>query len=325
MSICKQHPLCQHTTRFSITSKLQEIICLLAQDYVFEQAEEVLGELLGLSLSAKQIQRVSEHYGEKLDVQSTAPAHDQAPVLSVSKPDEVVYAMLDGSMIFTREKGWREVKVGRLFRAHSRVAVQKGRNQVLDSLYVCHVGGHKKFLQKWEAYTEPYCRKVFVCDGAKWIWNWVEDAYPEAVQILDFYHAVEKLGVYAGFQFSGEAERKVWLEEKKQDLLDGGVEELLQELKATKPLNKQARKAREDVVRYYERNQHRMQYHRYREQGLLIGSGAIEAAHRHVVQQRLKLSGQRWSQNGAQQIVNLRACRKSKQWNNVIQLIKSAA
>lgn len=84
-------------------------------------------------------------------------------------------------------------------------------------------------------------------------------------------------------------------------------------------------KARADVVRYYENNQSRMHYKHYLQQGYLIGSGAIESAHRNVVQQRLKLSGQRWSIKGAQQIVNLRACKKSNQSNFVTQLIKSAA
>ncbi len=68
-----------------------------------------------------------------------------------------------------------------------------------------------------------------------------------------------------------------------------------------------------------------MQYKTYLAASLLIGSGAMEAARGNVVQQRLKLSGQRWSMSGAQQIVNLRAYDKSKQWNKVIELVKCAA
>lgn len=109
MSIPKQHPLCQHTHCFGISARLQEIVCLLAQDFVFMQAEEVLRELLGLALSAKQIQRLSEHYGRQLEEQSRAITEDKepAPVLSLKNPQsEVVYAMLDGSMLLFREKGW---------------------------------------------------------------------------------------------------------------------------------------------------------------------------------------------------------------------------
>ena len=56
-----------------------------------------------------------------------------------------------------------------------------------------------------------------------------------------------------------------------------------------------------------------MYYQSFQEKGYFIGSGAIEAAHRHVLQQRLKLSGQRWTKDGFQSVANLRACYKSKQ------------
>lgn len=60
----KPHVLCQHTEAFGITAKLQEVVCLLGQGHVFEEGEEMLEALLGLDISGKQIQRVSEHYGQ---------------------------------------------------------------------------------------------------------------------------------------------------------------------------------------------------------------------------------------------------------------------
>ena len=164
-----------------------------------------------------------------------------------------------------------------------------------------------------------------MADGAKWIWNWAEDYHGEAVQILDFYHAVEKLGAYAALQYSGLQKRKQWMDEQKEALLNNEVQNVTQHLKESNANNKEAQKALLAAVRYDENNGSRMQYKTYLEEGYMIGSGAIESAHRNVVQQRLKLSGQRWSIKGAQQIVNLRACKKSNQWNNVIQLIKTAA
>lgn len=319
--------LCEHTRHFGVSAKLQEVLCLLAQGQVFEEAEEVLHQLLGVEISAKQIQRLSEHYGEGLEAQLQAQAEgkEATPVLPLKQEGETVYVMLDGSMILTRKAGWKEMKVGRLFKASSRVQVQKDRGEVRHSLYVCHLGGHKKFLQKLEAYAEPYHHKVFLADGAKWIWNWVEDAYPGAVQILDFYHALEKLGQYAALQYKEEKQRGPWMEAQKQALLAGGVGQLIAALKATEAVDAQARNAKAAVVRYYESNQSRMQYHTYLEQGYVIGSGAVEAAHRNVVQQRLKRSGQQWSREGAQQIVNLRACKQSNQWNSVVDLINAAA
>ena len=68
-----------------------------------------------------------------------------------------------------------------------------------------------------------------------------------------------------------------------------------------------------------------MQYKTFKENNFLIGSGPIEAAHRNVIQQRMKLSGQRWTMKGAQQMANLRVVHKSKQWDKLTDLIKLAA
>ena len=166
---------------------------------------------------------------------------------------------------------------------------------------------------------------VCIADGAKWQWNWVEDNYPDIVQILDFFHAIEKLGFYASLQFNDKEKRKKWMEIKKQQLLNNKVKTIINQLQKAKAISKEANKACTDVIRYFGNNIMRMQYKTYLEKGYLIGSGAIESAHRNVVQQRLKLSGQRWSMNGAQQIVNLRAYKKSNRWSDVVNIIKNVA
>ena len=323
----KSHILCQNTKSYGISSRLQEILCLLGQGYVFEEGEEILRQILGIEVSAKQIQRISEHYGQGLEErqQQYEEGKKQVPVLKLKKPEEPVYIMFDGSMVFTREEGWKEMKVGRLFSQSSCTTIQKDRNKIMQSLYVCHLGGHKEFLNKWESYTEPYQTKVCIADGAIWNWNWVDDCYPQAVQILDFFHAAEKIGSYAAIQYPDIAERYKWMNLQKERLRNNEVAAVIEQLKSSTSRNKEAEKARTDAIGYYENNQSRMQYKTYLQKGYLIGSGPIEAAHRNVVQQRLKLSGQRWSLKGAQQIANLRACKKSNQWSTIISLIKSAA
>jgi hypothetical protein len=64
-----------------------------------------------------------------------------------------------------------------------------------------------------------------------------------------------------------------------------------------------------------------MYYQTYRSRGLLIGSGPIEAAHRLVLQKRMKLSGQKWTKKGAQAVANLRVVHLNQQWDRVINLI----
>ncbi len=82
-----------------------------------------------------------------------------------------------------------------------------------------------------------------------------------------------------------------------------------------------ARQRQRSLLTYYESNLSRMCYQTYQQEGLLIGSGPMEAAHRHVIQQRMKLSGQRWTVAGAQQMTTLRALNKSGRWNVVKDLI----
>jgi hypothetical protein len=144
-------------------------------------------------------------------------------------------------------------------------------------------------------------------------------------QILDFFHALEKLGEFASKQFVDQEIKQKWMSDQKERLLDNGVDEVIEILAQLKGRNKEAEKLRIDVIRYYQNNKVRMQYKTYLSAGYLIGSGPIESAHRSVVQQRLKLSRQRWSEKGAQQIVNLRAYQKSNRWPQLVNLIKFAA
>lgn len=284
----------------------------------------MLGSLLGLEISGKQIQRVSEHYGQ--EIEDLEQQDNEKQVLVLKEPQEAVYVMFDGGMVLTRENKWMEMKVGRAFTQSSCVSLQPDRNEIMHSDYVCHLGGSKEFLQKWERHIEPYSNKIFIADGAKWIWNYIEDAYPQSVQILDFFHAVEKLGLYANARYPMDEEyRKEWLHVQKQRLLTGGIADIIKELEQVTTYSQEGLQALKEVLGYYKNNESRMQYQSYLQAGYLIGSGAMEAAHRNVVQQRLKLSGQRWSVDGAQRIVNLRAYKKSKQWHKITTLIKTAA
>ena len=316
------------TEKFGISSKLQEIICLLAQDCVFEEAEEFLHSLLGIDICGRQIQRVSEHYGGQLEESEdtfVSGERDVPTVISVSESPSPVYVAIDGSMLYTREEEWKEMKAGRIYSEESRVCVQDDRTEVTKSLYACTLGNSKEFFKKFDPYVEPYTHKVFIADGAKWIWNWVDDFYGDSVQIIDFFHAVEKLGAYAALVYKDTEERKRWLEEQKKRLKDDQINEVIADLEGTAAKTKEADKALKDLIRYYKSNMKRMKYGTFIKKGYLIGSGAIESAHRNVIQQRLKLSGQRWSIEGAQRIANLRAYKKSNRWNEILNHIKKAA
>ncbi|MBL8141400.1 MAG: hypothetical protein JNM38_09845, partial [Acidobacteria bacterium] len=61
------------------------------------------------------------------------------------------------------------------------------------------------------------------------------------------------------------------------------------------------------LVRYYRTHRNRLRYDRFRALGFPCGSGAIESAHRHVLQKRMKLAGPHWDPERADRLAQLRA------------------
>ena len=322
--LAKSHVLCQGTTSFAISERLRRLCCLVGQAEVYDQASELLQEIGGVSISGMQINRLCTHYGGLLDPLITANCQTIIPSLPAQAAKEKVYVMIDGAMLFTRPDQWRELKLGRIFTDDNVVQLSKSRRQARHSIYVSHLGGVDKFFPKLERHLLDYPHKVIVGDGAKWIWNWAEDNYPGAVQILDFFHAKEKLVEFARSQWSQEDKRSEWIEIQLACLRNDDVEGVLQTVRSCRTRNPEARQAKEKLIRYYVEHEDRMQYKTYRDQGLLIGSGPIEAAHRSVIQQRMKRSGQKWTEKGAGAMANLRCYRCSSAWNLVEKIIQAA-
>jgi hypothetical protein len=301
---------------------------MLAQASVYSTASQLLSSLLNIDLCAAQFHRVATYYGEQIDPILEANHTEYIPQLQPSKaPDDITYVMVDGSMVLTRKDKWKEIKLARLFKASQNIEIQPNRKEVMSNVYVSHLGSVNKFLPKVERHLSliDTSKKVFIADGAAWIWKWVEDNYPGSTQILDYYHAVEKIGEVARHQYKNIKARKKWLDEQKELLMEDKVYEVIGNMKKMRVTNNQAREARQQAMRYYETHEDRMLYKTYKERGLLIGSGPIESAHRNVIQQRAKLSGQRWSIEGLQAVINLRCYNQSNSWKLIDNLIKLAA
>lgn len=306
-------------------------MCYVGQQSVFEEASKTIKQLRGIEVPAKQIERVCHYFGEELTVSlptlhTGTMLHEENQWNALEARTEAHYIMMDGTMILTREEQWKEVKLGRIFSARNNVQVSKNRGMILGSEYVAHLGGHEEFLRQMEYYTDAIKEKIFVADGAKWIWSWVDTYYPESVQILDFYHAKEHLCEYAKIRFRDTKRMNDWIDKQTELLLNDGIEEVMSNIKIIPYTSAEEERARrEKLLAYYQSNLKRMKYKTFQEAGYVIGSGAMESAHRTVIQKRLKLSGQRWTKKGAQQILNLRVLEKSNRWQKVVQFAKKVA
>jgi len=321
----KKHLLCPNKNSFKITAKLQEEICLMGQAVVYREASELMEKLFDLHLSDQQIRRVCVHYGEVLDKAIKANIEHMIPQVEDTKTEDPTYIMMDGSMLFTRTGEWKELKLARIFKGSKVIDIQKNRKEIVDTVYCSHLGSVKEFFPKLERHLVNYKHLVIVADGAPWIWNWCEDNYPGCVQILDFYHAKEKLVLLANAHFKVPEKKKEWLSEQLRLLKNDGVLQVMKNVRNLACRNKSAKEAKEKLLKYYNDHEDRMAYKTLKENGYLIGSGPIEAAHRSVIQQRMKLSGQKWSIDGANAMANLRCFRKSDSWDKIVNLIRICA
>ena len=296
---------------------LLEKVGYVGQLNVYEKSSEVLASLLGYKTSSVQVNKVVNYYGNVCRQQE----HLLQPVIKNIGVTEMFYLMIDGSMIFTREEGWKEVKVARLFKASDCLDITGKPNQIRHSQYLAQITDSKNFTASLDILMANYGIKseqlIIVSDGAKWIKNYAEDSFEKAISILDYYHAVEYLHQFKDAVFADEIEAKKWVENQCDLLLESGVKTVLKNIEKIALINNCEKEAT-TIINYYTANINRMDYKYYKTIGAaLIGSGAIESAHRTLVQSRCKLSGQVWSINGLQNMLNLRTVYLNKDFKKI--------
>lgn len=291
---------------------------------VYSVSNDLLNTFLGLDIAISQVYRVTTLLGEQISQPLAEPINQPDLV-----EDEVIYGSMDGSMILT-DSGWQEVKLGRVFSSKSRlVAGDKadGQTRIKLSSYSAHLGTVQEFIPKFEASLGAYKTQpeqlVFITDGAIWIQHYIAKVHPKATHILDYYHAVEHLGVFARLAFAHPYVRSQWLDKQQDRLLSDDLDGVLTTLAQLTKLDTVCDSERTKLVAYYQQNRLRMQYGTFRGRGLLIGSGPMEAAHRTVIQCRMKRSGQRWTTDGAQAMLNLRVALKSDRWHLVAKTLNT--
>jgi len=161
--------------------------------------------------------------------------------------------------------------------------------------------------------------KPIVClmDGERALWAAMRQWLPErTVGILDLYHVMEYIWKAAHCfhaEKSDAAEdfvtaRLRLLLEGKVGYLVGGLRRKLAQLNGAK------QKRLLKVIGYLENNRQHMRYDEYLATGYPIGSGVIEGACRHVVKDRMELSGMRWTVEGAQAMLHLRSIYLNSDW-----------
>lgn len=159
---------------------------------------------------------------------------------------------------------------------------------------------------------------VCLCDGEKALWTCKREHLKDAIEVLDLFHVTEKLWLAAHcFHKEGSAQADLFVEHRLRMLLEGKTCWVISGLKqmATKHhLKGVPKKTIEQVTGYFQCNEPRMRYDVYLAKGYPIGSGVAEGACRHLVKDRLERTGMRWTLQGAQAMLDLRATYLNDEW-----------
>lgn len=223
---------------------------------------------------------------------------------------ERVYGSIDGAQAPTTT-GWREVKSLSWYQSQARYGnpdeMQATEIEYRSELSCAEEFGRLLWASGLSDQVDRAKEQVFVCDGAVWIWKLVEQYFPDAVQIVDWYHACQYLHPIAEAVFGASPQDKeVWITETEDLLWKGKIDEVLAACLEHQQ-HSSAQQAAEKAISYFTNNAHRMDYQRFREAGYFIGSGTIESACKQIVTARLKKSGARWLEDHVSLIAKARA------------------
>lgn len=217
-----------------------------------KDAAECFEYVAGQYISSS-IRQVTEETGKKVDeVQRESakqayvkPEESVPAVLPKDRKSGTLYVMMtDGSQVNTRKEDkegstWKEIKLGLVYN-NAQIRTRKSGQAILtEKEYVTHFGGVNEFKPQLfntaiKAGYGTYEKTAFIGDGAIWIWNMADEVFPDAVQVLDYYHMSDNVHDYAKYLYpSDESKMKQWASIVITNIEWGKIDEALQMIPST--------------------------------------------------------------------------------------------
>ena len=279
---------------------MTELLCLLGTSMSsFAVSSTCSHKLLGVRVSDNTIRKLCISQGRQV-------------VSNRLKPEQVedgatLIGSCDGTMVNTRQDGWRELK-----------ALQFRHDK--GSYGQAHLENSRRFARRlrkaaFHMGAGRSGRFAFVSDAAGWIEKSVRQQLPQAVHIIDIWHACEHIWC-AGNSIHGEGSDKArnWSEKYCRLLGDEGVETLLLRLSRIRYKDSARQSALEKLKNFLTRNQDRMRYKEYTSANLPISSGPMESFCKQLGH-RLKGPGMRWTKANIDPMAAMVSLICSQQWD----------
>ncbi len=313
---------------------VRRMLAVVGHEAPFDHGREQMHLLAGLSVTTKAVERTAEAIGEDI---AARQKEDMKRAMQLELPVAIgqriplLYVQMDGTgvpVVRAETEGragkkdgqpahTREAKLGCVFTQTTEDREGRPLRDEDSTTYVGAIETAEEFGRR--LYTEAWYRgwaraekKVVIGDGADWIWNIVQLHFPDAIQIVDLYHARQHLWELAAKLYPNDSPRqRRWMMIKQDKLDNGKIERLAASLRTLANSHPRLAKAIRTEADYFQSNAQRMRYPQFRRQKLFVGSGVIEAGCKTIIGTRLKQSGMFWTVRGANAIIALRCCRLS--------------
>jgi len=303
---------------------INDYVSFAAAEYIcYSLASMTLGEFVKhcqkwafMKPSEGTVRRVLDYVGHFLEasgflamIRSEEIVPEEAVTLAMS---------IDSTSVQIRKEGWRQATA-------ATVSIYDAQGIRLDTVYIGRMPEGEKTKAKHMIEEEVEARmakqrfKYIVCiaDGARDLWRYFREKYPEAIHVVDFFHVCEHLSKLSELFFGDPSEAQAWYK-KYRTLLKEDANGAAKLLRAARYRRSIAKKNPEidAEIRYLQHNRTRMNYFEFRQKGLPIGSGVVEAACKNLIGARMKKSGMRWTIDGGQTVLTLRSLILSNRWEN---------
>jgi hypothetical protein len=307
----------------------------------YDEAHTFFHDLTGVRMGAERMHTLTNQAAQGLTVLDIAPSREAienriAEVAADKWRRPVVVLGIDGAFVPTRPESargrrpgqkrsrakrpqwqgaWRDAKGFRFYLIdEGRIVHLLSWHQVQDE---ADLGDALKQVKDAGLIPEDRVRLCVVCDGASWIWKHVQSLFPQARQVLDYYHCKEYLHKVAKAQYGSSQQALEWVEATLTRLYVGKVGWVLGGLKRMQATSDEAFKAITNCWDYLNDHRDRVHYRQLRRGGYPLGSGGIESSNKFICHVRLKRSGAWWYENNGNQMLALRCAKYNGTFDQV--------
>jgi len=312
---------------------MQHAAAKLVTEVPYDTAQSLFDDLTGMHFGSERLHTVTNQVGAGLTVLDVAPSRQEIErrIASVSagrfrRP--VLVLGIDGAYVPTRPESargrrpgqgrsrakralwhgqWRDAKGFRLYLlAGDRIVHLLSWHQVQNEE---QLGEALKQVKEAGVIPEEQVRLCVVCDGAEWIWKHVQALFPQARQVLDYYHCAQYLHRVAKAHYNSSVQALEWVEATMTRLYLGKVGVVLGGLRRMQAQSDEAEKAIANCWDYLNEHRGRTAYQKLRRGGYPLGSGGIESSNKFICHVRLKRSGAWWYEVNSNQMLALRCAK----------------